>query len=162
MEDFRYKSLKPWKIENIDLTEQFSLSIFTNFLYQSIKITWLLPIFIETDFYRLTSPGSKGLWKISTYVTGGGGGGGGGGYRKSFNKNPHNQFTHRFSKRICNCRPVGRGVATGALTGRLGRDEKMMRGEGRRWSTPFALGYWVTTLVILKTFLRFWLAQTPR
>ena len=78
MEDFRYKSLKPWKIENIDLTEQFSLSIFTNFLYQSIKITWLLPIFIETDFYRLTSPGSKGLWKISTYVTESRGGGGGG------------------------------------------------------------------------------------
>ena len=47
MADFRYKSLKPWKIDNIDLTQQFSLSIFTDFRYQSIKITWLLSIFID-------------------------------------------------------------------------------------------------------------------
>ena len=41
------------KIDNIDLTQQFSLSIFTDFRYQSIKITFrLLPIFIDTDFYR--------------------------------------------------------------------------------------------------------------
>ena len=44
---YRYKSLKSWKIDNIDLTQQFSLSIFTDFRYQSIKITWLLPIFID-------------------------------------------------------------------------------------------------------------------
>ena len=44
---YRYKSLKSWKIDNIDLTQQFSLSIFTDFRYQSIKITWLLSIFID-------------------------------------------------------------------------------------------------------------------
>ena len=44
------------KIDNIDLTQQFSLSIFTDFRYQSIKISFrLLPIFIDTDFYRLTT-----------------------------------------------------------------------------------------------------------
>ena len=47
MADFCYKSLKPWKIDNIDLTQQFSSSVFTDFRYQSIKITWLLPIFID-------------------------------------------------------------------------------------------------------------------
>ena len=47
MADFRYKSIKSWKIDNIDLTQQSSLSIFTDFRYQSIKITWLLPIFID-------------------------------------------------------------------------------------------------------------------
>ena len=52
MADFRYKSLKSWKIDNIDLTQQFGSSIFTDFRYQSIKITWL----IATDFYRLTTP----------------------------------------------------------------------------------------------------------
>ena len=36
------------KIDNIDLTQQFSLSIFTDLRYQSIKITFrLLPIFID-------------------------------------------------------------------------------------------------------------------
>ena len=40
----RYKSLKSWKIDNIDLTQQFNLSIFTDFRNQSIKITWLLSI----------------------------------------------------------------------------------------------------------------------
>ena len=54
---YRYKSLKSWKIHNIDLTQQFDLSIFTDFRYQSIKITWLLSIFIDTDFYRLTTSG---------------------------------------------------------------------------------------------------------
>ena len=44
---YRYKSLKSWKIDNIDLTQQFSLSIFTDFRYQSIKIAWLLSIFID-------------------------------------------------------------------------------------------------------------------
>ena len=45
------------KIDNFDLTQQFSLSIFTHFRYQSVKITFrLLPIFIDTDFYRLTTP----------------------------------------------------------------------------------------------------------
>ena len=57
MADFGYKSLRLWKIDNIDLTKQFSLPIFTDFRYQSIKITWLLQIFIDTDFYRLTTPG---------------------------------------------------------------------------------------------------------
>ena len=52
MADFRYKSLKSWKIDNIDLTQQFGSSIFTDIRYQSIKITWL----IATDFYRLTTP----------------------------------------------------------------------------------------------------------
>ena len=47
---YRYKSLKSWKINNIDLTQQFSLSIFTDFRCQSIKITELPPIFIDTDF----------------------------------------------------------------------------------------------------------------
>ena len=39
MADFRYKSIKSGKIDNIDLTQQLSLSIFTDFRYQSIKIT---------------------------------------------------------------------------------------------------------------------------
>ena len=39
MADVRYKSLKSLKIDNIDLIQQFSLSIFTDFRYQSIKIT---------------------------------------------------------------------------------------------------------------------------
>ena len=45
------------KIDTINLTQQFSSSIFTDFRYQSIKNTWLLSIFIDTDFYRLTTPG---------------------------------------------------------------------------------------------------------
>ena len=53
----RSNQAKSWKIDNIDLTQQLSLSIFTDFRYQSIKITWLLSIFIDTDFYRLTTPG---------------------------------------------------------------------------------------------------------
>ena len=57
--DVRYKSLKLSKIDFIDLTQQFSLSIFTEFRYQSIKITRLLPIFIDTNFYRLTTAGLK-------------------------------------------------------------------------------------------------------
>ena len=37
---YRYKSLKSRKIDAMDLTvQQFSLSIFTDFRYQSIKIT---------------------------------------------------------------------------------------------------------------------------
>ena len=63
----RYKSLKSWEIDNIDLTQQLSLSIFTDFHYQSIKITWLLSIFIDTDFYRLPTPGRMPmLWKLKT------------------------------------------------------------------------------------------------
>ena len=58
MADFRYKSIKSWKIDNIDLTQQSSLSIFTDFRYQSIKITWLLPIYIDTYFYWLSTPGN--------------------------------------------------------------------------------------------------------
>ena len=60
MSDFRYKRLKLWKIHNIDLTQQFSLSIFTDFRYQSIKIPWLLSIFMDNDFDRLTTPGQTG------------------------------------------------------------------------------------------------------
>ena len=56
MADFHYKSIKSWKIDNIDLIQQSSLSIFTNFRYQSIKITWMLLIFIDTDFSWLTTP----------------------------------------------------------------------------------------------------------
>ena len=44
---YRYKLLKSWKMDNIDLTQQLSLLIFTDFRYQSIKITWLLSIFID-------------------------------------------------------------------------------------------------------------------
>ena len=40
MSDIDYKSLKSWKIDNVDVTQQFSLSIFN-------QITWLLPIFID-------------------------------------------------------------------------------------------------------------------
>ena len=58
MADFRYKSIKSWKIDNIDLTQQSSLSIFTDFRYQSIKITRLLPIYIDTYFYWLSTPGN--------------------------------------------------------------------------------------------------------
>ena len=43
----RYKSLKSWKINNIDLTQQFSLTICTDFRYQTIKIIWLLSISID-------------------------------------------------------------------------------------------------------------------
>ena len=46
MADFRYIPLKSWKIDNIDLTHQFSISIFNDFHCQSIKITWLLSIFM--------------------------------------------------------------------------------------------------------------------
>ena len=52
MADLPYKSWKSWKIDNINLTQQFSLLIFNDFRYQLIKITWLLPIFSDTDFYR--------------------------------------------------------------------------------------------------------------
>ena len=59
MVDFCYKLLKSWKIDNIALTQQFSLSIVASFHYLSIKITWLLPISIDTDVYRLTILGVK-------------------------------------------------------------------------------------------------------
>ena len=59
--DFHYKLLKSWKIKNIDLTQQFSLSIFNDFRYQLVKITWLLLIFIYTNFYRLTTLGNFDL-----------------------------------------------------------------------------------------------------
>ena len=58
MADFRYKSLKPWKIDNIDLTQLFSLSIFTDFRYWSIKITRLLPIFIDWQLRDFHNPNS--------------------------------------------------------------------------------------------------------
>ena len=51
-------NLKQWKsiFRNlyIDLTCQFSVSLFTDFRYQSIKITWLLPIFIDLIDYAGT------------------------------------------------------------------------------------------------------------
>ena len=47
MANFRYKSLRSRKIDNIDLTQPLSLPIFTDFRYQSIKITCLLPILID-------------------------------------------------------------------------------------------------------------------
>ena len=59
---FRYKSLKSWKIDDIDLTQQFSLSIFTDFRYQSIKITWLLPIFIDW-LLRVYNSIYNSIWK---------------------------------------------------------------------------------------------------
>ena len=68
MADIRYKSLKSWKIGNIDLTQHFSLSIFTDFRYQSIKIPWLLPISVDTDFYRLTTPGTSVSRPLSNYL----------------------------------------------------------------------------------------------
>ena len=37
MADFRYKSSKPWIIDNINLTQEFSSSIFNDFRYQLIK-----------------------------------------------------------------------------------------------------------------------------
>ena len=63
MTDFRYKSLRSRKIDNIDLTQQLSLPIFTDFRYQSIKITCLLPIRI-----RITPAGVSKYaewWEIS-------------------------------------------------------------------------------------------------
>ena len=54
--NYRYKSLKSWKIDNIDLTQQFSLSILTDFRYQLIKITWLLSIFIDWLLRDNTQP----------------------------------------------------------------------------------------------------------
>ena len=62
MADFRYKSLKSWKMDDIDLTQQFSLSIFTDFRYQSIKITWLLPIFIDW-LLRVYNSIYNSIWK---------------------------------------------------------------------------------------------------
>ena len=58
--NFHYKSIKSWKIDNIISIwhSNLNLLIFTDFHYQSIKITWMLPIFIDTDFYRLTTPGN--------------------------------------------------------------------------------------------------------
>ena len=73
---YRYNSLKSWKIDNIDLTEQFSLSVFSDFCYQSIKsldcyrflsipnfIDWLLRVKISnisriycSNFLDLTVP----------------------------------------------------------------------------------------------------------
>ena len=52
MSDFHWKSLKSPKIDNIYLTQHFSLTIFTDFRYRSIKITWLhrflsIPILID-------------------------------------------------------------------------------------------------------------------
>ena len=45
--DFRFKSLKLWEIDNVDLTQQYNLSIFTDFRYQLIKVILLLPIFVD-------------------------------------------------------------------------------------------------------------------
>ena len=50
--NFHYKSIKSWKIDNIISIwhSNLNLLIFTDFHYQSIKITWMLPIFIDTGF----------------------------------------------------------------------------------------------------------------
>ena len=66
--DLRYKSIKSWKIDNIHLTQQFTLTIFTDFRYQLIKISWLLPIFADTDFYWLTTPGLAKVFKFLSQV----------------------------------------------------------------------------------------------
>ena len=62
MADIRYKSLKSWKIDNIDLTQHFSLSIFS--INGDGGSIWWVPDFhrfplsidknplIATDFYR--------------------------------------------------------------------------------------------------------------
>ena len=50
---YRYKSLKSWKIDIVDLTQQFSSSIFTYFRYRFRYKNHLIAI----DFYRLTTPG---------------------------------------------------------------------------------------------------------
>ena len=54
----------------------------------------------------------------------------GGGCRKRFNKNLHNQLPHRFSKRICNCRPVGREECDGCANWEAG--ERRKEDERRR------------------------------
>ena len=59
MAGFRYKSLKSWKIDDIDLTQRFSLSIFTDFRYKTVKITWLLPIFIDSQLRVELIPANK-------------------------------------------------------------------------------------------------------
>ena len=71
MSDFHYKSLKSWKTDNIDLTQQFSLSILTDFRYQSLKITWLLSIFIDTNFFPFTTSGTREVsnwWHFSLEI----------------------------------------------------------------------------------------------
>ena len=57
---YRYKSLKSWKIDNIYLTQQLSLSILTDFRYQSIKMTWLL---LSIDY----SGGTR--WRVQSILT---------------------------------------------------------------------------------------------
>ena len=59
MAGFRYKSLKSWKIDDIDLTQRFSLSIFTDFRYKTVKVTWLLPIFIDSQLRVELIPANK-------------------------------------------------------------------------------------------------------
>ena len=56
---YRYKSIKARKIDNIDLTQQFSPSVSTDFRYQSIKITWLLSIFYLYWFLSIDHSGCK-------------------------------------------------------------------------------------------------------
>ena len=61
MADFRYKSLKPWKIDNIDLTQQFSLSIFTDFRHQSITLDCYR--FLSIDYSGIQ--GGSGILQVS-------------------------------------------------------------------------------------------------
>ena len=70
MMDFRYQSWKSWKIVNIDLTQQFILSIFTDSSNQSIKITWLLPIFIDwlALEYQQEKENKRYLKNSKTYI----------------------------------------------------------------------------------------------
>ena len=62
--DFRYKSLKSRKIDNTDLIQQFSLSTFTDFRFQSIKITWLLPIFIDRLLWVIVCSGASACAEV--------------------------------------------------------------------------------------------------
>ena len=52
-----------------DLTLHFSLSIFTDFHYQSIKITWLLPIFIDwlLRAYDLVITATSSVPRVSSF-----------------------------------------------------------------------------------------------
>ena len=59
-------AIKSWEIYTIDLTQQFSLSIFTDFRYQSMKITWLLR-FLSIDYSgRTYHSTNNAFWLIES------------------------------------------------------------------------------------------------
>ena len=67
---YRYKSLKSWKIDTIDLTQQFSLSIFTDFRYQSLKIYLIAIYFYRYRFLSIDySGGTRKINSASKFVT---------------------------------------------------------------------------------------------